>query len=238
MIASNLSLTDHQIHSLGRFMVDGTGRTLDALENMFGLEIDQSDSSIEIAPAANSEYLKHLGDGTLYTVSSALDGELQGRILLLMRVSDFESLGQAMKPLLSLMYLSDPNADLATLDSQKDQWMEGLGDGPNADAEFHNHMMDALAELGNVLIGLYSKAIYRICRMNSDHSIPYALKDKKQKVIRQVISSAEDPDQPYLVIENEFVIQGRNVNLWCVISPTQESFAGLMKRIEGPLHKH
>jgi chemotaxis protein CheY-P-specific phosphatase CheC len=213
-------------------MLDGTGKTLDALENMFGLDIDSSDSGIEIAPAANSEYLKHLGDGTLYTVSSALAGELTGSVLLIMRSMDFKRLGEVMKPILSLLYLSSPDADLATLDNQKQDWMHDSDDENKDESEFHEHMLDLLAELGNVLIGLYSKSIYNICKVNSDHSIPYALRDTNQQLVQRVLASADEPDQPYLVIENEFVVMGKSIKLWCLISPTKDSFEGLLDRIE------
>lgn len=232
MIAKQMSLTEKQINSFNRFMLDGTGRTLDALEGMFGLDIERSDSNIEIASAANSEFLKHLGEGTLYTVSSALVGDIQGSILLLMRSNDFKYLGEAMRPVLSLLYLSRSDADLATLEDQKMDWMQDNGTGHTEDTAFHEQMMDTLTEMGNVLIGLYSKAIYKISDLNIDHSIPYALKDTKQQVVQRVLSSSELSDQPYVVIENEFIVTDRPIKLWCLISPTQDSFQDILKRIE------
>lgn len=230
MIGSHVALNSNQVNSFNQFMLEGTGGTLDVLENMFGLDVDRSDSNIEIAPAANSEYLSHLGDGTLYTVSSALVGDLEGSILLLMRARDFERLGEVMRPILSLLFLSSPEADLATLDTKKQSWM--ADEGNSNDSAFHQQMLDTLAELGNVLIGLYSKTIYRICKMNSDHSIPHALRDQDQQLIQRVLSSSDTPDQPYLVIENEFVVADRTIKLWCLISPTHDSFQGLLKRLE------
>ena len=238
MIANQMNLTETQVESFDQFMLDGTGKTLDALETMFGLSVDSSDSDIEIAPAANSEYLKHLGHGTLYTVSSALVGDLQGSILLLMRSGDFIRLGEVMRPILSLLFLSSPNADLATLDSEKQSWMHDNDYGHSNDFAFQEQMLDTLAELGNVLIGLYSKAIYKICKMNSDHSVPFALRDTGQKLIQSVLSSAEAPDQPYLVIENEFVVMGRKIKLWCLISPTWDSFKSILKRFESQEARH
>ena len=232
MIANQMNLTETQVESFDQFMLDGTGKTLDALETMFGLSVDSSNSDMEIAPAANSEYLKHLGHGTLYTVSSALVGDLQGSILLLMRSSDFIRLGEVMRPILSLLFLSSPNTDLATLDREKQSWMHDNDYGHSNDSAFQDQMLDTLAELGNVLIGLYSKAIYRICKMNSDHSVPFALRDTGQKLMQSVLSSSEVPDQPYLVIENEFVVMGKNIKLWCLISPTRDSFKDILSRFE------
>ena len=231
MIAKQLSLTRKQSNSFDRFLVDGTGKALNALEVMFGLNIDSSDSTIEIATAVNSEILKHLGNGTLYIVSSAMVGDMQGSILLLMRSGDFKYLGEVMRPVLSLLFLSNIDADLATLDSQKPDWMQDNGTGHTGDAAFNEQMMDTLAEMGNVLFGLYSKAIYKICALNTHHSVPKALKDPDQQAIQQVLSSSAAPDQLHMVIENEFVVMDRPIKLWCLISPTQESFQEILNRI-------
>jgi len=232
MIANQQSFTTKQVNSFDQFLVDGTGKALNALEDMFGLNIDSSDSSIEIAPAVSNENLKHLGNGALYIVSSAMTGDLQGSILLVMRSDDFNYLCEAMRPVLSLLFLSNPDADLAVLDSQKPKWMQENSKEPSEDAAFKEQMMDTLAEIGNVFFGLYTKAIYRISDLNTHHSIPEVLKDTDQQLIKQVLSSSEKPDQLHLVIENEFVVVDRPIKLWCLISPTRASLADILKRIE------
>ena len=231
MIANQLSLTRKQINSFDGFLLDGTSKALSAMENMLVLNIDCSNSTIEIATAAKSEILKHLGHGTLYVVSSAMAGDLRGSALLLMRSNDFNLLGKAMRPVLSLMFLSSPETDLATLDSQKPDWMHDDDTELTSDEAFQQQMMDMLEEMGNVFIGLYTKAIYKMCRLNTHHSVPVAVKDPDQRVITRVLSSAA-PDQLHLVIENEFFVMDKPIKLWCLISPTQVSFQKLLNRIE------
>ena len=232
MIANQLSLAQKQINTFDRFLIDSTDKILNTLEVMLELEIGSSDSNIEIATAVNSETLKHLGSGTLYTVSSALVGDVQGSILLLMRSGDFEHLGEVIKPLLSLLFLSSPDADLATLDSQKPDWMQDKGIVHTGDTAFHEQMMDTLAEIGNVLFGIYTKAIYKISDLNTYHSVIEVFRDSDQQSIQPVLSSSEMPDQLHLVIENEFVVMDKPFKLWCLISPTQESFQDILNRIE------
>ena len=232
MIANQLSLTPKQVDSFDRFLVEGTGSTLDALETMFGLNVDSSASSIEIAPSTNSENLKHLGSGPLYVVSSALVGDLQGKILLLMRLVDFEYLSEVMRPILSLLFLCSPDSDLEQLNRQMLECIQDSGAQDSDEIVFHAQMMDTLAEMGNVLIGLYSKAIYNICDLNTHHSLPFALRDPDQRLMQRVLSSPEASDQSYLVIENEFVVMDRPIKLWCLISPTQDSFQDILARIE------
>ena len=65
MIANKLSLTKNQINSFDRFLVASTGKVLNVLETVFALNIDSSDSSIEIVPTVNIEKIKHLSSGPL-----------------------------------------------------------------------------------------------------------------------------------------------------------------------------
>ena len=233
MLTSQLSLTPNQVNSFDRLLLDGTGNALNALEVMFGLAIDSSDSTIEIAPAVTSENLKHLGPGTLYVVSSDMVGEMQGSLLLVMRSDDFDYLSEVMRPVLGLLFLSNPDTDLAELDSQRPGWMQEDGTKKMDDAVFQEQMMGTLAELGNVLFGLYTKAIYKICDLNTHHSVPKPVKDPDQKAIKQVLSSSKISDQLHLVFENEFVVVDRPIKLWCLISPTQASLEDILQRIEG-----
>jgi chemotaxis protein CheY-P-specific phosphatase CheC len=232
MSAGQLNLTDRQVNSFNRFLADGTEKALYALDNMFGLDIDSSDSCIEIAPAVYSENLKHLGDGTLYTVSSAMVGDMQGEIRVLMRSSDFKLLSKAMKPILSLVFWTGTDADLTIPDIQEEDWMEDDGIEVPEDAEFHKQMMDTLREMANVFIGLYAKAIYKISNLNTHYSVPEAMKDTEHLFVRQILSSPGVSSQAHLVIQNEFFVMDKPIKLWCLISPTRKSFREILNRID------
>ncbi len=199
---------------------------------MFGLTVDSSESRIEIAQAANSENLKNLGTGALYVVTSSIVGDMQGRILLLMRSIDFDCLSEVMQPVLSLLFLSSPDDDLETLDGQVLDWIEDHGTVQAGPVPYREQMFDTLAEMGNVVIGLYSKAIYNLCNLNTHHLVPHVMKDPQQKIIQRVLSSAGDSAQTFLVIENEFVVMARSIKLWCLISPTEQSFQDMLDAIE------
>ena len=232
MNAQQKSLTKTQINSFDRFLVDGTGNTLNALTGMFGLNIDSSNSTIEIASAVHSENLNRLGSGALYVVTSALLGDMQGSIVLLMRKCDFECLGDVMKPILNLLFLSSTDTDLATLDSQKPDWMRNSGLNHSSDPVFHEQMMDTLSEMGNVIIGLYTKAIYKNYKLNTHHSLPKTLADPEQQTFSQIVSSSEVSEPLHMIIENEFIVMAKPIKIWCVISPTLESFQNMLNVID------
>ena len=206
MIANKLSLTKNQIKFFDRFLLASTGKVLNVLETMFALNIDSSDSSIEIVPTVDIEKIEPLISGPMDVISSEMAGELQGSLHLLMRSSDYKTLGEVMKPILKLLFLSNP-------------------------AEFHEQMMDALTEMGNLLFGVYTSAIYMIYDLHTYHSVPKFLIVTDQQYVQQILSSPELLDKQHLVIENEFSALHKPIKLWCLISPTQKSFQEILNRI-------
>jgi len=232
MNVPQMNLTKKQLNSFDRFLVDGTGKTLGALTGMFGLNIDSSDSTIEITPAVHSQNLTRFGNGSLYVVSSALIGDMQGSIVLLMRSCDFENLGDVMKPILNLLFLSNSDVDLATLDSQKPEWMNDNEIQHTTDPVFHEQMMDTLAEMGNVIIGLYTKALYKNYDLNTHHSLPKTSRVPDQKTVSEILSTTNETQPLQLIIENEFLIMNKSIKLWCLISPTSKSFQNMLKIID------
>lgn len=238
MITHELKLTEKQVNSFDRFLVDGTQKALCALDDMFGLDIECSDSCIEITQATFSESLKHLGDEPLYTVSSAMVGDMQGRIFVLMRASDFQLLGKAMKPMLDLLFCSDIDADLTVSGDQGDTQLENGYTWKTEEDLFQEQMMDTLSEMANVFIGLYTRAIYSISDMTTHYSVPYAIKDPQQQIVRHFLLSPETSNQFHLVIQNEFFVQGNPIKLWCLFSPTRQSLRNILYRVENHSELH
>jgi chemotaxis protein CheY-P-specific phosphatase CheC len=232
MIANQLNLTEKQVNSFDRFLVDGTQKALSALDDMFGLDIECSDSCFEIASAIDSENLKHLGDEPLYTVSSAMVGDMRGRIFFVMRASDFKHLSKAMKPMLDLLFCADIDADLTPTNSHANDQPEASGQWKTEEDLFHEQMMDTLSEMANVFIGLYTRAIHGISKLTAHYSVPYAIKDPNQEIIRHFLWAPEASEQLHLVIQNEFFMMNKPVKLWCLFSLERKSLARILRRIE------
>jgi len=232
-----LKITAEQSDTFNKLLIDGTANTLIALETVFELSIDSSDSSIEVAPTVQNENLKHFGVGPLYVISSALTGDLNGSIVLVLRAADFNYLSELMRPVLSLLYLASSDIDLNVQDRDKPEWMTNEGAGQVDDLAYREHMMDALAEMGNVLIGLYIRSIFKICGLNSRHSVPLVMKDPHQTTIRRILYSSEERERLHLVIENELFLEDKPLKLWCLISPARDSFRDMLDGIDGNIEQ-
>jgi len=231
MIVNQLDLTKNQINSFDRFLLTSTSKALDALETMLALNIDSSDSSIEIARVVDVEKIAPLSREPLYVISSEMAGELQGNLYLFICSSDLKNLSEAIKPTFELLFLSSPDADLATLESQKPDWMNDDYKPHTDDSAFHEQMMDVLTEMANVLFGIYTKTIYAIYDLHTYHSLPESLRDTDRQHLQQILSSPKLLKKYHLVIMNEFSASHKPIKLWCLISPTRKSLKEILNRI-------
>jgi chemotaxis protein CheY-P-specific phosphatase CheC len=223
-MAEPAKLTRAQANVFDRFLLEGTANTLRALETVFELNIDGSESTIEVAPTLQNENLRHFSGEPLYIISSTLDGEVDGSIALFMRASDFKYLSEVMRPLLSLCFYANSDADLTALDHQKPDWMQKDDEDCVNDECYKKQMMDVFAEMGNVLLGQYTRSISNIYGLNAQHSVPLLTEDPQQLMTRKLLFSSGDKARFRIVIENEMILDDKPVMLWCLISPTADSF--------------
>lgn len=232
MICRLPPLSEHQSISFERFLQSGTGKVLKAFENMFELEIERSESLMEIARAHDSEALRDVVADPLYAVSSDLSGELRGRVHLLLQTGDLNDLAELLKPVLSLLFLSSPDADLKTLDNARPGWMEDLGMPAMDDACFQAQMMDALSELGNVLIGIYSRLIHDLSALGTRRSLPRVEYVADPKAVPLNFHGVGTGDVPLMIIDHLIQVDGAPIHLWCVISFAPDSFQDLLRGID------
>jgi chemotaxis protein CheY-P-specific phosphatase CheC len=212
-------------------MLDSTCKILDVLENMFSLNVDGSDSSIKLLPAMNIKKLERLGPDPLFTVSSQLTGEMKGSLTLLMNPTDFKQLGEVLKPTLKLLFLSNPDADLSTLKNHLPEWMEDDEQSNSNDSVFFEQMMDASKELGNMIFGIYTDAIYKVFDLHTQHSMPEFSGNTQQQTIHEVLTSQNLLDKQHFLIENEFTDLHRNFGFLCLISPSRKSLKVMLERV-------
>lgn len=227
-----VSLSERQSNGLNRFLLGGTEWVLRTIETMFEVEIEKSESLMEIAPANESEFLRTVNDRALYTISSDLAGDLQGRVCLLVQSAHVQHLADLMMPVLTLLFLSDADADLQTLERSKPGWMGEAGGPAMQDAEFQAQMTDLLGELGNVLIGSYTRTLFEWSALATRHSLPRVGGNVAWKDVLILLDHCSVQRHPGLIIQHHLQIGGRPVSLWCVISLVPDSLGNLLSAIE------
>ena len=232
MNGDNGALEKRRSLTLDRFLLTSTDKVLRALENMFEFDIEQSESLLEIAAVRQSDALRSVGDGQLYTVASELRGDLCGNAHILIRASDIDHLAEMLKPVMGLMFLSRPGADLLGLERNCPGWLRNPQHSPIEDPEFRAQLLDALVEMGNVLFGVYSRGMYDISARRTTHTLPQVTCDIDRQAVYLALEEIGTAQQHRLVIDNAFRIGGRLVRLWFVICLRPDCFRTLMRGID------
>lgn len=163
----------------------------------------------------------------MYIISSTLEGQVDGSIALFMRATDFNYLSQVMRPVLSLYFYANSDDDLEELEHNKPDWMQKSPEDCVNDSVYKKQMLDVFAEMGNVLLGQYTKSIFKIYGLNTQHSVPLLIRDPQQVMTRQLLFASGEKSRFHIVIENEIIMDDKPINLWCLISPTTASFASI-----------
>ena len=150
-----------------------------------------------------------------------------------MRHSDFQYLSEILRPVLSLHFYADSDSDLTVLDHHQPDWMQKNAEDCAEDETYKEQMMDVFAEMGNVLVGQYTKSIFKIYGLNTQHSLPLVTKDPQQELTRQLLFSSRLDSIFHIVIENEIFLENKPIKLWCLISPTADSFTDILDGVYG-----
>lgn len=227
-----MTFTNEQASVFNRFLLEGTNNALNALESVFDLSVSCSESTIEVAPTIHNENLRHFSGEPLYIISSTLHGEVNGTIALFMRASDFKYLSEIMRPVLSLYFYVNSDDDLQELDHHQPDWMTKDAEDCMNDIAFKEQMMDVFAEMGNVLLGQYTRSIFKIYGLKTQHSVPRVIKDPRQEATRQLLFSSAEKTKFHIVIENEIIMDDKPINLWCLITPTPKSFMSILNVVK------
>lgn len=227
-MSETATFTSEQASIFNQFLLEGTANALSALETIFDLNVSCSESTIEVAPTIQNENLRHFRGESLYIISSTLVGQIDGSIALFMRASDFKYLSQVMRPILSLFFYANSEDDIEELEHRKPGWMQKSPEECLKDTAYKKQMMDVFAEMGNVLLGQYTKSIFKIYGLNTQHSVPLVIEDPQQVMTRQLLFASGEKSRFHIVIENEIIMDDKPINLWCLISPTAESFSSII----------
>lgn len=167
----------------------------------------------------------------MYIISSTLEGQVDGSIALFMRATDFNYLSQVMRPVLSLYFYANSDDDLEELEHNKPDWMQKSPEDCVNDSVYKKQMLDVFAEMGNVLLGQYTKSIFKIYGLHTQHSVPLLIRDPQQVMTRQLLFASGEKSRFHIVIENEIIMDDKPINLWCLISPTTASFASIQNGV-------
>jgi len=92
--------------------------------------------------------------------------------------------------------------------------------------------LSVLAEMGNILAGVYLTAIHDFCKLNIYHSAPTIAVDMIQSLIDESIVALGYEVQRAVLIENEFILKENRIRTFLLIVPAAQSLKALVDSVE------
>jgi chemotaxis protein CheC len=105
-------------------------------------------------------------------------------------------------------------------------WKAGLTNQESDDLK-----ISVIAEIGNIVAGVYLTAIHDFCKLNIYHTVPTVATDMVQALLDESLVRLSRQVQHIIVIENEFMVEEKRIRAFLVMIPSMESVNILVNSI-------
>ena len=116
-------------------------------------------------------------------------------------------------------------AEQAMMDTGQ-SWRAGLTNQEPDDLK-----LSVVAEIGNIVAGVYLTAVHDFCRLNIYHTVPTVATDMIQALLDESLVRLSHQVQHIIVVENEFVVEEKRIRTFFVMIPSVESVNTLVNSI-------
>ena len=116
-------------------------------------------------------------------------------------------------------------AEQATLETSQ-SWKAGL-----TNQELDDLKLSVIAEIGNIVAGVYLTAVHDFCRLNIYHTVPTVATDMVQALLDESLVRLSRQVQHIIVVENEFMVEEKRIRTFLVMIPSVESVNILVNSI-------
>jgi len=105
-------------------------------------------------------------------------------------------------------------------------WRAGLTNQESDDLK-----LSVIAEIGNIVAGVYLTTVHDFCKLNIYHTVPTVATDMVQALLDESLVRLSRQVQHIIVIENEFVVEEKRVRTFLMMIPSVESVNILVNSI-------
>ena len=197
-----LLLSEEQVDFLTEMMNMGAGNAATALSQMLECEVDVKIPAVYVVPPP--KVLSILDDPSLPVtcVRMGMVGDVAGDMFFM--VPDEQKTN-----LIRLMERGTPGPKKK---------------GPDVD-------LSALAEIGNILAGVYLTAIHDLCKLDIYHTVPTLAMDMIQSLLDESLITLGSQAQTMILVENEFIVEEKHIRTFLLMIPSAESVKTLVDSI-------
>jgi len=105
-------------------------------------------------------------------------------------------------------------------------WRAGLTSQESEDLK-----LSVIAEIGNIVAGVYLTAVHDFCRLNIYHTVPTVATDMVQALLDESLIKLSRQVKYIIVVENEFMVEEKLIKTFLVMIPSVESVDILVNSI-------
>jgi len=132
------------------------------------------------------------------------------------------------------LFLIVPEEQKEDLIRLAEQAMTGTGHSLRAgltNQESDDLKLSVIAEIGNIVAGVYLTAVHDFCKLNIYHTVPTVATDMVQALLDESLVRLSRQVQHIIVVENEFMVKEKLIKTFLVMIPSVESVNILVNSI-------
>jgi len=204
-------LSAEQIDFLTEMMNIGAGHAATALTQLLQRSVDLVIPRVFVI--TDAQELSILDSPSLPVVCARMGmvGEVSGGLFLIVP-------GEQKEDLIRL-------AEQAMTDTGQ-SWRTGITKQESDDLK-----LSVIAEIGNIVAGVYLTTVHDFCKLNIYHTVPTVATDMVQALLDESLVRLSRQVQHIIVIENEFIVEEKLIKTFLMMIPSVESVDILVNSI-------
>jgi len=204
-------LSAEQLDFLAEIMNIGAGNAAAALSQVLQCQVDIVIPRVFIITKAKE--LSILDSPSLPVVCARMDmvGDISGGLFLIVPEEQKED----------LIRLAEQ-----AMTKTGQSWRAGV-----TSQESDGLKLSVIAEIGNIVAGVYLTAVHDFCKLNIYHTVPTVATDMVQALLDESLVRISRQVQHIIVVENEFMVEEKLVRTFLVMIPSVESVDTLVNSI-------
>lgn len=204
-------LSAEQVDFLTEMMNIGAGNAATALTQVLQYQVDVVVPRVFVI--ADTQELSILSSPSLPVVCARMGmvGDVSGGLFLIVPEEQKEDLIRL--------------AERAMMGTNQ-SWRAGI-----TNSKLDDLKLSVIAEIGNIVAGVYLTAIHDFCKLNIYHTVPTVATDMVQALLDESLVRLSRQVQHIIVVENEFMVKEKLIKTFLVMIPSVESVDILVNSI-------
>jgi chemotaxis protein CheC len=198
-------LSEEDVDYLVEMFNIGAGNAATALNQLLTCHVDLRLPGVKVAPASEATIGVGEPETSMTCMRMKMVGDLTGYMLFV--VADEQKMKMAELAERSML-------------------------GPERHNPEPDRVLSVVAEIGNILAGVYLTAIHDFCKLQVCHSVPVPSVDVLQALLDEAIANHAGKAETIILVTNEFMIGTEHFRTYLLILPSGKSTDALVDSIK------